>query len=502
MAFPGAGRVCAVLAGTLALLLSAPAMARSAGYKIDNCRACHVGGGNGAAFEVAFLPEQPMPGEQVTLSVTITSSSMKAAGIALYEEQGSYDIPDGEPLRVEEHWVTHTRPKSASNGEVLFQVNWTAPSESGVANFYISTVAANLNGATSGDQANADVVSLAYGCEPTQVYPDADRDGHGDPAASTQLACAETSGFALVADDCDDSNADIHPEASELCNEIDDDCDGSVDNDVVYQTYFADGDADGFGDPGAPVQACAPIAGAVDNATDCHDADASVFPGAIEVCDYVDNNCDGLTDEGVRPSCGVGECNRVSDFCGGACVPGEPQQELCNGLDDDCDGLADEDFCEAGQLCRNGVCTGDPSLQVDGNVSEALAEPDSVEVARSSEPDATGSLGDAGLWTGETSQNSSGEISFSKSDAGGPSSEQHISASVRDAGEPKTLKNKAGKERGFDSNPENKGCAVAPGKQFPAQHWLLFLLVVVPALRRNGRSFSAKVVSIDESRSS
>ena len=115
--------------------------------------------------------------------------------------------------------------------------------------------------------------------------PDADGDGYD------ALTCGGT--------DCDDDNAAVYPDAAEVCDEVDNDCDGSIDEDdaVDAATWYADGDGDGFGDPEAEAVSCTAPTGHIDDATDCNDADASISPGVDEVCDDVDNDCDGTIDE-------------------------------------------------------------------------------------------------------------------------------------------------------------------------------------------------------------
>jgi MYXO-CTERM domain-containing protein len=83
-----------------------------------------------------------------------------------------------------------------------------------------------------------------------------------------------------------------------------------------------------------------------------------VNPGAEEVCNLVDDDCDANVDEKVRPRCGEGWCTRESDSCDPQfCVPGEPQPEECNLLDDDCDGTVDEDApCGLGETCVAAEC--------------------------------------------------------------------------------------------------------------------------------------------------
>jgi hypothetical protein len=127
-------------------------------------------------------------------------------------------------------------------------------------------------------------------------YADADGDGYGDPRVST-VSCSTPSGYAANDDDCDDTDATNRPGGVEHCDDIDEDCDGTVDEDAVDDDpYYLDGDGDGYGD-GAATYSCDPIAGYADEDGDCDDGDEEISPDALEYCDGIDNDCDGDADE-------------------------------------------------------------------------------------------------------------------------------------------------------------------------------------------------------------
>jgi hypothetical protein len=141
---------------------------------------------------------------------------------------------------------------------------------------------------------------------PQSYYVDADLDGFGT-GSLVQLCQIPTSGYTLNNADCDDSNAAVNPSASEICNSIDDDCDGLADDGLAFTNYYLDTDADGFG-AGAPFNLCAnPGAGYALTNTDCINTNANAHPGASEVCgNNVDEDCNGIADNGCFVS-GIGE---------------------------------------------------------------------------------------------------------------------------------------------------------------------------------------------------
>lgn len=305
-----------------------------------------------------FEPAQLELGATGTLIVEVSADGIAAAGVAvLGPDVGTFSLPQDEPLALAAPWVTHTEPKPASGGKVEFRMEWTAPSEMGVAVFEIAALATNGDNRVSGDKPGGTLVNVGCGCEPATMYYDGDKDGFGRDD-SWILTCGGDDNYVPTPGDCGDSDVERHPGAVERCNGKDDDCDGEVDEEAVLVAFHPDVDQDGFGDPDTSVETCTPEAGWVEDGTDCDDRAASNYPGGVEVCDYVDNDCDGDVDEDLRPRCGVGLCQRISDLCDSTavCVPGEPFVEACNGLDDDCDGKVDNDSCATGQACYNHAC--------------------------------------------------------------------------------------------------------------------------------------------------
>ncbi len=196
----------------------------------------------------------------------------------------------------------------------------------------------------------------------TQVfYLDSDKDGYGTSTA-TKTACTAPAGYVAVGGDCNDKNAAIKPGAAELCDAVDNDCDAAIDE-GVQTTYYRDADADTYGTPNTTKAACTRPSGYVTNKTDCNDANAAIKPGATEVCDAVDNDCDASIDEGVKRTyyrdgdadtyglagvttlgctAPVGYVTSSTD-CNDTNASIHPNAaEVCNGVDEDCDGLVDE----------------------------------------------------------------------------------------------------------------------------------------------------------------
>ena len=255
----------------------------------------------------------------------------------------------------------------------------------------------------------------------TVWYADTDGDGFGDTRVSEE-ACSAPDGHVTNAADCDDTDAQVYPGAPEACDGIDNDCDLEVDEDGT-QTWYIDGDGDGFGDPTQGVESCERPPDGVADGTDCDDDDAGVFPGAAEVCNERDDDCDAEVDEGLASTWyrdtdadGWGDVTSSTEACAeppgyaadpGDCDdtdpafhPGAPESDCTDPADYNCDGSvayadADADGWAACTECDDG----DPAVN-----------PDAVEVCNGIDDDCDGDiddadssvdLGTAGEWYGD-----------------------------------------------------------------------------------------------------
>jgi hypothetical protein len=106
-------------------------------------------------------------------------------------------------------------------------------------------------------------------------------------------------GYVKDATDCDDANLNIKPGAMEVCDKVDNDCDGEIDEDDAFgaSTWYMDSDGDTFGDHDVHITACWQPGGYVADDTDCDDNHDNMNTNTAEVCDGLDNDCDGFIDE-------------------------------------------------------------------------------------------------------------------------------------------------------------------------------------------------------------
>ncbi len=316
-------------------------------------------------------------------------------------------------------------------------------------------------------------------------FVDADMDGYGNEAGTTTVAldgtCDTLDGESSNTDDCDDNDLNTNPLGVEVCDDKDNDCNGTVDdNPTDPATWYPDTDGDELGDSVGTVQACdmppgfvdvdgdcddtaatctsdcttdsdsdgnpdcrddcldmdmdgygndGPTGSCVD--TDCNDNNEFIYPGASETCNGVDDDCDGTIDEGdpdygagggavcvtaEEGVCGAGHqtCSVGSLQCLPDIIPGT-QAETCDGLDNDCDGAIDNGF-NAGAICSEGTgeCSND-GIQVctgDGTGTECNATPGTPvgETCDNLDNDCDGTI-DNGFDVGDTCSVGTGECS-------------------------------------------------------------------------------------------
>ena len=180
--------------------------------------------------------------------------------------------------------------------------------------------------------------------------------------------------------DCNDARADIYPGAEELCDGDDNDCDGEIDEGLAV-TVHPDDDGDGYGDPERAQTDCDPDPSFIADGTDCDDARAEVHPGAEEVCDTLDNDCDGAVDEGLTTTWypdadgdGFASADGAEEFCeppgaGWQSEPGDCDDAdplIFPGAAEVCDDGIDQDCDDADTRCR---IYGDLALDSDSDVA-------------------------------------------------------------------------------------------------------------------------------------
>jgi hypothetical protein len=172
--------------------------------------------------------------------------------------------------------------------------NWYGNEDCGQLNWFATSV---WNDGLCTDQ-------RPYICEsqndPRWWYPDGDADGFGVNSGAIE-AVAQPVGTVMDSSDCDDWSNQVFPGAVELCNSIDDDCNGQIDDNAIdLSTWYADLDGDGFGDPYSVILACHQPAAATSNGLDCDDSTDLVSPGAPEIPgNGIDDNCDGIDATGL-----------------------------------------------------------------------------------------------------------------------------------------------------------------------------------------------------------
>ncbi|MFT4975655.1 MAG: hypothetical protein ACI8S6_001542 [Myxococcota bacterium] len=174
--------------------------------------------------------------------------------------------------------------------------------------------------------------------------PDRDGDGYGEDV------------------DCDDDDARINPGQPEVCNSVDDNCDGQIDEGVIG-TFYPDADGDGYGNQSSPIELCNIQPNLIEVGEDCNDGDASINPDGVEICDRADNNCDGEVDEDLivtlyrdEDGDGYGQDGTGSEGC-----PNGTDAELGG----DCDDFNADLYPNAREICGDGIINNCDSSEED-----------------------------------------------------------------------------------------------------------------------------------------
>ncbi len=245
-------------------------------------------------------------------------------------------------------------------------------------------------------------------------HPDGDSDTYGAPDGADTRCDDPGDGWVLDGTDCDDASAGVAPNMPELCDGIDQDCNGDIDDTLVFVDWFADTDGDGFGDPGTADNRCDhPGDGWVTVAGDCDDADAHIAPNQPEQCDGIDQDCNGEVDDALvfvdwyvdadgdgfgipgpaNTLClepGDGWSRLDSDCDDTAAAVNPDATEVCNQIDDNCDGAIDEHVSD--EIWYDGVdqdCDGnDGDADGDGFLAAQVGGPDCDDADASVNPDA------------------------------------------------------------------------------------------------------------------
>ncbi len=266
-----------------------------------------------------------------------------------------------------------------------------------------------------------------YNCDGSVGYADADGDGH--PACS----------------DCDDASAAVNSDADEACDSIDNDCDGSTDEagSTGESTWYADDDSDSYGDPLQAQNACDQPEGHVADGLDCNDASSAAYPGGVEACDGVDNDCDGTIDEpdasdattwyGDADADGYGNGSlplvacaaptgfvASSDDCNDERDDVHPAAtEVCDDVDNNCDAAIDEGFTKTWFIDYDGDGVGASNVTItacerpngfaassdDCDDLDGAVNPSAGEVCNTVDDDCNGDIDDADSGVQYTSAN-------------------------------------------------------------------------------------------------
>jgi hypothetical protein len=376
------------------LALPGRASAHASGWPSQGCSGCHQGG-KIPTVTITSDVTPINPGQLVNLTLSISASNGHGAGFYIESTSGKLSVVDSG-TKLLGNGVTQNARRTGTGSVTTFKVGWTAPATPGGVDFSAWGNSVNSDGSSFGDAAGEAFLSVAFGCAGTKFYHDFDGDGVGAVSSGYTMACSVPLYYSPRGDDCNDAAPANFPGNPEICDGLDNDCNGQADETLTISTYCTDADGDGHGVAGqATMTGCAPKKGFAVCDKDCNDGDVAIFVGHPEVCDGKDNNCDGQLDEllpittycqdadndghGVLGGATVMACAKPAGYgaCDSDCNDNDPAVyptaiEICDNKDNNCNNQFDENallYCGVGWCRRaasgcNSICTpGEPRAE-------------------------------------------------------------------------------------------------------------------------------------------
>ena len=316
-----------VVVGLALLAVAQPASAKRTGMNVA-CNNCHEGR-DPPQIAVTLSSARIEPGQALTITVTAKHPTATVGGVLVDSYGvGAFELIDTVGTRLFDDTVTqatHSMPQRFANGQVQFSFRWVAPATPGANVIDVWSNAGNDNGKPDDDSPAEALAGVAVGCDGAWYYSDFDKDGAGAETGKA-FSCTPMPDRILQGGDCDDDNAKVNPAAVELCNDIDDDCDGKIDEGFTPILLVSDADGDGFGARnGKTIVGCPPIANFAPTFDDCNDTDPSIHPGATEIANGRDDNCNGQVDDlGAVPGSGGSAGTAGTAGSAGTLTPASP----------------------------------------------------------------------------------------------------------------------------------------------------------------------------------